>query len=124
MIEKITVGILISAVSGLFVYAFITNRSRLDIIKDAGVLVTEAVKTHLSIEHKLPMFSIIEKHVEECDASERIIEINQKFDNHVRTCSAPQNVQELQNQLNIIKVSLIFLVRNAGGNPDDLGLRL
>jgi len=124
MVEKIIVGLLISIVSALFVFTFITNRSRVQIIKDANGIVNEAIKTHLSIEHQLTMHAIVKEHVDSCQAPTNFIEVQTKLEQHIQACPAPKNIQELQNQLNIIKISLVFLVRNAGGNPDDLGLRL
>lgn len=102
LLSSILSGMIVAVISVLLTNTIMISLNRR--VQDKYLLekVTGALDIHNKIEHKESMYTIIRNHIDECEAR--------------------KNMPEIKDTVLILKVAMTFLVKQAGGNPEDLGL--
>lgn len=101
-LQTVLSGVLVALFSAMIVFIITTAVNRDVQKKILKSKVDEAIDVHNKINHQKSIFAVVKEHEEECDARNELTE--------VKTC------------VNTLQTGVLFLVKEAGGNPRDLGL--
>lgn len=84
-----------------FFVTTVSNKEKMDGIINTKI--SKNIDMHNAINHQVPVPELI--------------------DNHENDCPARNEIAEVKESITIMRIALIFLVRKAGGEPKDLGLK-